>query len=415
MLRPLAWWLLAASLALAPAPGLARHVPQDGSLVGAEGGSAEDFAHSTLFSEVTHRAASPAAGAPVLRADGAAAEESEDDGFIHIPLEEILRSPTQVEVDKGAWHEPTPEEITPRPPPPQPTRRPRRSRLDEPSPLTDAELATMVKRPAGTIRIASWNLLNLSEPRELERRARVLAHFDLVALQEIKKPATLNKLRRVAQSLTGVTWHRQVSDKVGRGQKAEHMAFLYRTDRVQANHIPGGRGVWKNTRKVRFDRPPYYASFRAGEFDFTVINYHARWGSSRLISREVEQLPEVIEWVQRRNGDEQDVILVGDFNRDRPTHPAFVPLRRMSYTGVVDPPGGFSTYSSTPDGVGANLYDNIFLSTVYTRSEFTGSSGVLYLHQMFFTDRDAPHMVTRIRVSDHSPVWADFDTSRDDD
>lgn len=412
MPRPSPWWLLAAALFLAPAPGMARHVPQDGNVAGPEVGDGEDYAHSTLFSEVTHRAASPAAGAPVLRGDDEE-EEPEDDG--HIPLEAILSSPTQSEIDKGVWHEPTQEEITPRPPPPAGPRPARRSRFDEPSPLTPEELASMVERPEGTIRIASWNLLNLSEPRELERRARVLAHFDLVALQEIKKPSTLNKLRRVAQRLTGVTWHRKVSPRVGKGQKAEHLAFLYRTDRIQAGHFPQSWGVWKNTRKVRFDRPPYYSSFRAGEFDFTVVNYHARWGSGREISREVEQLPAVVEWVQERNGDEQDVIVVGDFNRHRPSNPAFAPLRRLRYTGVVDPPGGFSTYSSTAEGVGANLYDNIFLSTRYTEDEFTGASGVLYTHKIFFTDRDNPHMVARIRVSDHCPVWADFETGKDDD
>jgi endonuclease/exonuclease/phosphatase family metal-dependent hydrolase len=400
---------------MAPTIGMARHVPQDGAIDNFEGASRDDYAQSPLFSEVTHRATSPAAGAPARRNDdfdwGAG-----DDEVIHIPLEEILRSPTQKEVDKGTWHEPTAEEITPRPPPPPaPTRRPRRLRPDDPSPLTPAALAAMVERKPGTIRVASWNLLNLSEPRELERRARVLAHFDLVALQEIKKPSTLNKLRRVAQRLTGATWHRQVSPKVGRGQKAEHLAFLYRTDRIQAVRGQGTQGVWKNTRKVRFDRPPFFATFRAGDFDFTVVNYHARWGSSREITREVEKLPAVVEWVQERNGDEQDVIVVGDFNRHKPTHPAFVPLRRMDYTGVVDPPEGFSTYSSTPDGVGANLYDNIFVSDTFTEDEYTGTSGVLYLHRLFFTDRDSPHMVARIRVSDHCPVWADFATAVDDD
>lgn len=417
--------VLVIAIALLAAPGLARHVPEDGAGVGFEAVGREDFAHSPLFSEVTPGSAPAAAGAPALPGRAEPEPDADSEGTFQIPLEEILRAPTQTEVDRGAWHEPTKEEITPRPPPPAPPEPGQPTEPVEllepeddpegPVPLTDEQLAAVVHREPGTVRIASWNLLNLSEPRELARRARVMAHFDLLALQEVKKPSTLNKLRRELQALTGATWHRQVSPKVGKGQKAEHLAFLYRTDRVQSARIQEGRGVFKNTRKVRFDRPPFYASFRAGQFDFTVVNYHARWGSSREISREVEQLPVVVEWVQERNGDEQDVLVMGDFNRDRPSHPAFVPMRRIDYEGVVDPPGGFSTYSSTADGAGANLYDNIFLNRTFTEAEFTGASGVLYPHELFFQDRDAPHLVARIRISDHCPVWAEFGTTQDDD
>lgn len=270
-------------------------------------------------------------------------------------------------------------------------------------------------RKPGTVRIASWNMLNLSKPRNLERRAEVIAHFDLVALQEVKRPATLNKLRKLLQKRTGVTWHREVSERVGKGQKAERMAFLYRIDRVKAVRGRHSKGVLRPEKAGAFTRPPYYATFRAGKFDFVLISYHARWGRGSEITREVSQLGELYRKLQGKVGSERDIILAGDFNRDGPTHPAFYSLEQAGMRFLVeDEEGSFTTYSDMPEKIGASFYDNLWAPSEHT-SEFTGVSGILYLHDRFFQEEDYPHLLIRSAISDHCPVWAEFATTRDDD
>lgn len=271
------------------------------------------------------------------------------------------------------------------------------------------------ERRPGTVRIASWNMLNLSRPRELERRAEVIAHFDLVALQEVKRPATLNKLRKVLQQITGVTWHREVSERVGKGQKAECLAFLYRTDRVKPVKGKNTKGILRPQEPGSFSRPPFYATFRAGKFDFVILSYHARWGKGSEITREVSLLGDLYRRLSGALGNEKDVIIAGDFNRDRPTHPAFYSLEQAGMRFLVeDLEGAFTTYSDKPGKIGASFYDNLWAPEAYTR-EFTGSSGVVYPHELFFQDQDHPHLAVRTAISDHCPVWAEFSTTEDDD
>ena len=58
-------------------------------------------------------------------------------------------------------------------------------------------------------------------------------------------------------------------------------------------------------------------TFRAGEFDFSVIAVHVIWGNrSGPRKAEVKALADVYRHVQEANGTEEDVLLVGDFNRN---------------------------------------------------------------------------------------------------
>ena len=54
------------------------------------------------------------------------------------------------------------------------------------------------------------------------------------------------------------------------------------------------------TAEDNFSRDPYWATFRAGEFDFSVIAVHVIWGEYGSDQRkaEVKALAEVYEYVQ---------------------------------------------------------------------------------------------------------------------
>ena len=62
---------------------------------------------------------------------------------------------------------------------------------------------------------------------------------------------------------------------------------------------------------------PITPRFRAGQFDFTVIAVHVVYGN--LVGprqAEVQALAQVFQSVQAADVSEQDVILLGDFNRE---------------------------------------------------------------------------------------------------
>jgi len=91
-------------------------------------------------------------------------------------------------------------------------------------------------------------------------------------------------------------------------------------------------------------------------------------------------------------GNEDDVILLGDFNA--------APAKMGSLQTLA---GVRPLISNQPTNVKeTELYDNILIDP-YTTSEFTGSAGVLKLRELFGIP-----MADALKLSDHNPVWAEF-------
>jgi endonuclease/exonuclease/phosphatase family metal-dependent hydrolase len=235
-----------------------------------------------------------------------------------------------------------------------------------------------------------------------------------LALQEVESLRGLEQLRVRVEALLGVPCAVVQSDKVGEGGAAEYYAFLYRTDRV--NEADGPKGVYPEPFPSAFSREPFFATFQAGNFDFTLVTVHVTWGSSSAErTAEVIRLADVWEYVQQLDKDENDILLMGDFNRDKPTHYAFDPLLESGLLYLIDDTGTFTTYSTSLTKVGASWYDNIWMDPQYTEHEYTGSSNVDYIHERFFQNMVHPHIEVRKRISDHCPVWAEFSTVAEDD
>jgi endonuclease/exonuclease/phosphatase family metal-dependent hydrolase len=242
----------------------------------------------------------------------------------------------------------------------------------------------------------------------------VISRFDIVALQEVESLVGLEALRVAVSRLTEVPWKAIVSEKVGQGQAAEYYAFLYRTDRVQ--EAVGIEGCYPEISSTDFSREPFFATFIAGNFDFTLITVHITWGSyAAERTAEVMRLATVWDYVQQRDPFEDDILLMGDFNRDKPTNSAFNALRTLGVTPLITGSDVFTTYSTKPDQVGASWYDNIWMDPTYTSCEYTGTSGVDYTYKHYYQDSATPHLEVRKKISDHCPVWAGFRTDLDDD
>lgn len=270
---------------------------------------------------------------------------------------------------------------------------------------------------AARIRIASWNVLNLGANTPVAERAQVIALFDICALQEIESAQGLENLRvEVERRTPGITWKAVASPKVGSGGAAEHYAFLFRTDRVQ--EVPAGpKGLYPEPNPADFSREPFFATFRSGEFDFTLVTIHVTFESPSAITAEVERLAVVWRYVQDLDPKENDVILLGDLNRDKPTHRAFGPLldgltlTAALAAGTVEG----TTYSTRQDRIWSSWYDHMFIDSRYTGHEWTRHAGVEPIHTRFFQGLPHPHLEVRKKVSDHAPIWAEFRTDGPDD
>ena len=169
------------------------------------------------------------------------------------------------------------------------------------------------------LRLAAWNIRIMSHKSrtdvELTQIARTLADYDFIAIVELRDEIVLQRTQRILSQM-GKTYDYQFSPAVGRGSK-ERYAFLYKQDRVVTVVSPGELYPDAADGEDNFARDPYWATFRAGEFDFSVIAVHVIWGD-RVGPRkaEVRELADVYRYVQEANGDEEDVLLVGDFNRN---------------------------------------------------------------------------------------------------
>jgi len=275
-------------------------------------------------------------------------------------------------------------------------------------------LQALVARASTTesqVAVASWNVCNLAANTSVVTRAEVIRNFDIVAVQEVESPEGLDRLLACVKTLTrSDCWEYLLSPLVGSGKAAEYYAFIYRTDRVA--YVSGSSGTYPKAVAPDFSREPFYATFRAGEFDFTLVTVHITWSAfSSQRTAECRRLRSVWDYVQNLDQAEDDLILLGDFNRDRPTHSAFDQLWQMELTPLLSASGTRTTFGRTL--AGGSWYDNIWIDpSCTTTAELTGQfgAGTPSLNSYGLGCSECLR-----GISDHCPVWATFRTDSDDD
>ena len=257
------------------------------------------------------------------------------------------------------------------------------------------------------LRLAAWNIRIMSNKSrtdaELMEIARTLADYDFIAIVELRDEAVLKRTQRILLQM-GKAYDYQFSPAVGRGVK-ERYAFLYKKDLVSVVS-PGELYPDAADGKDDFSRDPYWATFRAGEFDFSVIAVHVIWGDTVGPRKaEVRALAGVYKYVQAANGAEDDVLLVGDFNRNPTDADAYSRIMAIpSMTRLFELPQKSHIRDSS-------LYDNIFFQSDYV-TEYLNRSGIDRFDETDFGNDDK---AANLAVSDHRPVWAVFSVTQDDD
>ena len=136
-----------------------------------------------------------------------------------------------------------------------------------------------------TLNLATWNICGFGDGKRTDRSiyyiAEILSTFDLVSVQELK--ADLCDPHRVL-GLLGAPWDAVYSDAIlDAGNNRERICFLFDKRAVSFN---GLASVVVEDRTKRGDqwvpdfnwwRPPYMASFSAGNFDFVILAAHIQW------------------------------------------------------------------------------------------------------------------------------------------
>lgn len=125
------------------------------------------------------------------------------------------------------------------------------------------------RQEIGSIKIASFNIRvfsnNSRDDEELGYIADILEKYDLIAIQELRDEEVLKRTVVILEN-RGKEYEYEISDKVGRAVK-ERYGFLYRKGIVKKVN----EGRLYEEENDEFIRQPFYATFKAKNFDFTLI------------------------------------------------------------------------------------------------------------------------------------------------
>jgi endonuclease/exonuclease/phosphatase family metal-dependent hydrolase len=258
------------------------------------------------------------------------------------------------------------------------------------------------RHPVGpTVRIATWNLRQFSESRrglDVRTIARIIrdSNFDIVAIQEVKKEGAA--VDRLLNEL-GVPWRASsFSDLTG---NHERFVFIYNGDHVSEI---GTAHFIATADAVIFDRVPYQQTFRAGNFDFTLVTCHLYYGEGAegyaRRRREAHALATFAQNLAARSA-EKDVIVLGDFNETR-GHTNFDVFASV----------GMESLNREPSNLGSTeVYDSLIIEPKFTH-EWNGVASAVRFDEINFGNDDKTALE---KVSDHRPVYADFVTNLPDD
>lgn len=273
----------------------------------------------------------------------------------------------------------------------------------QPPPGTTPPSTTTEPTPAGQpgrVRIATWNLRKFSDrvdnPPDLVTIARIIREndFDLLAIQEVQQQGQIvQKLRRQLNE----PWRVAITEQTG---NHERYAFLYREDRVELTQAPR---LANGPDADFFDRRPAIAGFKSGQFDFILVTAHLWYGDKANNPRrrnEAAALARLASGVAAA-GAEKDVVVLGDFNE----------MRAGGNLQIFESMG-WTRLNREPTNLGSSeVFDNVLIDPRPTR-EYAGTSGVVRFDETLFANDDKRALTT---VSDHRPVYADFDTTGPDD
>ncbi len=298
-----------------------------------------------------------------------------------------------------------------------------------------------------TLLLASWNIRDFDRPAYGARLdeaiyyiAEIIAHFDLVAVQEVYKDLT--GLNRVLEVLGG-HWDTIFTDvTAGRQGNDERMAFLYDTRKVRFGGL-SGELVLPPVRDAAGDlvpaeqlwRTPIIAGFRSGWTTFMLATVHIQYGGAGAEpAARVSEIRKVAQFLKARTEDEtawaRNLILLGDFNIYDIDNETFAQLTEAGFiipAALQQLPSNAQkvrhydqiAFRVRPDSlelVSAGVFD--YYESVFREEDqaiYVGHMGSAYETTSSGTPRTAGGKTNYYRtywrtqqMSDHLPMWVEL-------
>ncbi|HSI69455.1 MAG TPA: endonuclease/exonuclease/phosphatase family protein [Gillisia sp.] len=250
------------------------------------------------------------------------------------------------------------------------------------------------------VKISSWNLQNFGKTKteaEIEFMANILKDFDIIALQEVVAGyGGAQAVARLADELNrkGSKWDYVISDPTNSSPYAtERYAYIWKTAQIKRS----GRPWLEKKYESEIDREPFFMDFNYNGTIFTLVNFHA-------IPKKKQPETEIkyFKFLPGHYAD-KNLIFLGDFNVPQ-SHTVFNPLKKMGYEPVFIGQKTTMKMKCVGGECLASEYDNIFYNT---NSSTLLDFGVVLFYESY------PDMKSARRISDHIPLWAEFDFVKD--
>ena len=283
-------------------------------------------------------------------------------------------------------------------------------------------------RQVGKLLLGSWNIANLGDDgqargdADIAVLAEILSWFDLIAVQEVKE--NLTDFNRLMAALPA-SYQSVFTDKAGNN---ERLSYIYDSARVHRLELAGEIAIPpashryikipNSTQKFDgFDRNPYAVAFEIDGFVVTVVNAHLYFGSSSTTSlnRRALETYALGRWAdlrqKRGRAFSQNVVVIGDMNMPvaQPGDQIFdaltkrglhIPAHQSRIGTTITEGKHYDQLAFLPGDAGvAFVNDGVF--------DFDGGLFADLWTSRGSADFDA---FMRFHISDHRPIWAQFDT-----
>ena len=275
--------------------------------------------------------------------------------------------------------------------------------------MDEGEFKVPNRRVDENFLIATWNIQQFSNKktnRAIQYIADVCERFDIIALQEIK--TDLRGLSKLQSFLPG-NYKVLVTDPTG---NYERFAFLYDKRTVINTGLVceiGFKVPASTHTGYQLHRMPYCASFRAGRFDFVIVNAHIYYGESGDEKKREEEIKKLVEFIHKRSKTERnkvfdrDFFVLGDFNIEKEGDIFFKALKAKNFIMPPNMDTLKTNYSRT------KTFDKIAWVKRDSFS-FTGKCNVVPFGDVVFQDKTPKEREKKI--SDHLPLWAEFQINK---
>ena len=260
-----------------------------------------------------------------------------------------------------------------------------------------------------TVKIAAFNIQIFGKTKSekedvMNALTKIVREFDIVLIQEIRDASeqTIPSFVEKINQMEGPDYSFIRSERLGRTTSKEAYAYVYNTETVQ--FIQRSNYVYTDVNDV-FEREPYIASFKSGNFDFVLVGIHTKPEDAY---NEIGNLSIVVSSVLAANPNEKDVIAMGDFNADGSyfdEDDTSNPFLTSEYEWIIT--NDMDTMVKTD-----YTYDRIVvLDTTFNHEYDDGSAQAFYFDQVYGLNNQ-----TFVgEISDHYPVFAQYKTNLIDD